>query len=128
MASDGEVLCIAISEHVENAGVHSGDATLVTPPQDLNKPTVEKIKEIVYKIARALQVNGPLNLQLIAKVSLSLSLGRYLKSGGKTPLNRTPWKNNNFHFQERLPLKYKIPYWVWSDLDQVLRYLFPMHL
>lgn len=59
---------MAVSEHVENAGVHSGDATLVTPPQDLNKETLEKIRTICVDIGRALEVNGPYNIQLIAKV------------------------------------------------------------
>nr|KAG5688328.1 hypothetical protein BaRGS_027870 [Batillaria attramentaria] len=50
VACDGEVLCMAVSEHVENAGVHSGDATLVTPPQDLNEETLAKIKGICCAI------------------------------------------------------------------------------
>lgn len=68
VARDGNVMCIAISEHIENAGVHSGDATLVTPPQDLNSETLAKIKAIAYKVGRELEVNGPFNMQLIAKV------------------------------------------------------------
>ena len=67
VANQGEVLCMAVSEHVENAGVHSGDATLITPPQDLNDDTKAKIKEITRKIARALNICGPFNMQLIAK-------------------------------------------------------------
>lgn len=67
VASDGELVCMAVSEHVENAGVHSGDATLVTPPQDLNSETLAKITSICAAIARALEVNGPFNMQLIAK-------------------------------------------------------------
>ncbi|XP_060593985.1 CAD protein-like isoform X2 [Ruditapes philippinarum] len=67
VASDGEVVCMAVSEHVENAGVHSGDATLVTPPQDLNEETLAKIRLICCAIGRALEVTGPFNLQLIAK-------------------------------------------------------------
>lgn len=70
VACDGTVIAIAVSEHVENAGVHSGDATLVTPPQDINQKTMERIKMIVYAIGQELQVTGPFNLQLIAKVSL----------------------------------------------------------
>lgn len=70
VASDGALVCMAVSEHVENAGVHSGDATLVTPPQDLNSETLAKITSIVAAIARALEVNGPFNMQLIAKVSV----------------------------------------------------------
>lgn len=70
VACDGEVVCMAVSEHVENAGVHSGDATLVTPPQDLNDQTLIKIKAICCAIGRALEVTGPFNLQLIAKVCI----------------------------------------------------------
>ncbi|NXY80061.1 PYR1 protein, partial [Glareola pratincola] len=53
--------------HVENAGVHSGDATLVTPPQDITPKTLERIKAIVHAVGQELQVTGPFNLQLIAK-------------------------------------------------------------
>ncbi|XP_011805251.1 PREDICTED: CAD protein isoform X1 [Colobus angolensis palliatus] len=67
VASDGVVAAIAISEHVENAGVHSGDATLVTPPQDITAKTLERIKAIVHAVGQELQVTGPFNLQLIAK-------------------------------------------------------------
>lgn len=67
VAYDGDIVCMAVSEHVENAGVHSGDATLVTPPQDLNNETLAKITSIVAAIAKALEVNGPFNMQLIAK-------------------------------------------------------------
>ena len=68
VADDGEVVCMAVSEHVENAGVHSGDASLVTPPQDINEETLAKIRAITCGIGRALEVTGPFNLQLIAKV------------------------------------------------------------
>lgn len=74
VACDGAVIAIAVSEHVENAGVHSGDATLVTPPQDLNQKTIERIKMIVHAIGQELQVTGPFNLQLIAKVRVSLQI------------------------------------------------------
>lgn len=67
VAADGVLLCMAVSEHVENAGVHSGDATLVTPPQDINDQTLEKIREISRVIAETLDVTGPFNMQLIAK-------------------------------------------------------------
>ena len=68
VAQDGEVLCMAVSEHVENAGVHSGDATLVTPPEDLNEETLRQITTITRAIAASLEVSGPFNMQLIAKV------------------------------------------------------------
>ncbi|XP_014236077.1 CAD protein [Trichogramma pretiosum] len=67
VAYNGNILCMAVSEHVENAGVHSGDATLVTPPQDINAQTLEKIKIITRQIAHNLEVTGPFNMQLIAK-------------------------------------------------------------
>ncbi|KAK2575539.1 hypothetical protein KPH14_011259 [Odynerus spinipes] len=67
IAYDGVILCMAVSEHVENAGVHSGDATLVTPPQDINAETLTKIKSISKAIALSLGVTGPFNMQLIAK-------------------------------------------------------------
>lgn len=68
VACDGVILCMAVSEHVENAGVHSGDATMVTPPQDINPETLTKIKTICRGIASSLEVTGPFNMQLIAKV------------------------------------------------------------
>ena len=67
VANHGHVVILAISEHIENAGVHSGDASLVLPAQDLTKETIKRIKEITYKIGKSLHVHGPFNLQLIAK-------------------------------------------------------------
>ena len=67
VAKDGHLVCMAVSSHVENAGVHSGDASLITPPIDINDQTLEKIKHICGSIGSALHVNGPFNLQLIAK-------------------------------------------------------------
>ena len=67
VARNGNVVILAISEHIENAGIHSGDATLVLPAQDLNKQTIKDIKKIVHKIGSNLNVDGPFNLQLIAK-------------------------------------------------------------
>lgn len=67
VACDGMILCMAVSEHVENAGVHSGDATLVTPPQDINQETLNKILSISRAVASSLEVTGPFNMQLIAK-------------------------------------------------------------
>ena len=67
------VIVMAISEHIENAGVHSGDASLVLPAQDINPETRGKIVDIAEKVANALHVSGPFNLQLIAKVQFSIS-------------------------------------------------------
>ena len=67
VAQNGNILIYAISEHVENAGVHSGDATLVLPPQRTYLETVRRIRLIARKIAKALNINGPFNIQFIAK-------------------------------------------------------------
>jgi len=67
VAQKGEIVCFAISEHVENAGVHSGDATLVLPPQRTYLETVRQIRTISEKIAMSLKINGPFNIQFIAK-------------------------------------------------------------
>ncbi|KAL1971941.1 hypothetical protein VTN31DRAFT_2029 [Thermomyces dupontii] len=67
VARNGVMVGHFISEHVENAGVHSGDATLVLPPQDLDPETVRRIEDATRKIADALNVTGPFNIQFIAK-------------------------------------------------------------
>ena len=67
VAKDGKMVMHYISEHVENAGVHSGDATLILPPQDLEPETVRRIEVATSKIAAALNVTGPFNIQFIAK-------------------------------------------------------------
>ncbi len=67
MARAGEIVVYAISEHVENAGVHSGDATLVFPPQRTYLETIRQIRQIATRIARRLRISGPFNIQFIAK-------------------------------------------------------------
>ena len=67
VAKDGEVVEYAISEHVEFAGVHSGDATLVFPAQNIYFETMRRVKKISKQIAKALQITGPFNIQYLAK-------------------------------------------------------------
>ncbi|MDR1784386.1 MAG: carbamoyl-phosphate synthase (glutamine-hydrolyzing) large subunit [Endomicrobium sp.] len=67
IAKDGEVILSLISEHIENAGVHSGDATMVFPAQKIYIHTVNIIRDIVRKIVKGLNLNGPFNIQFIAK-------------------------------------------------------------
>lgn len=67
VARDGEILAYAISEHIEFAGVHSGDATIQFPPQKLYVETVRRIKRISKQIAKALHINGPFNIQYMAR-------------------------------------------------------------
>ncbi|MDO4569552.1 MAG: carbamoyl-phosphate synthase (glutamine-hydrolyzing) large subunit [Planctomycetia bacterium] len=67
VANRGEIVAYAISEHVEFAGVHSGDATIVFPPQKLYVETIRRIKKIAREIASALKISGPFNMQLLAR-------------------------------------------------------------
>jgi carbamoyl-phosphate synthase large subunit len=67
VASAGLLVASAISEHVENAGVHSGDATLVLPPQRTYLETMRRVTKMTERIARALRIDGPFNIQFIAK-------------------------------------------------------------
>lgn len=67
VARNGEIIAYAISEHIEFAGVHSGDATIQFPPQKLYVETARRIKKISKKIARELQISGPFNIQFLAR-------------------------------------------------------------
>ncbi len=67
VAKDGEIIAYAISEHIEYAGVHSGDATIQFPPQKLYVETVRRIKRISRQIAKELNISGPFNIQYLAR-------------------------------------------------------------
>ena len=67
VANKGDIVTYAISEHVEFAGVHSGDATIQFPPQRLYVETARKVKKVAMKIAKALEISGPFNIQFLAK-------------------------------------------------------------
>ena len=67
VANKGKIVAYAITEHIENAGIHSGDATIVLPPHKLYLETVRKIKNIAEKISGNLEITGPFNIQFIAK-------------------------------------------------------------
>lgn len=67
VAREGEIIAYAISEHVEFAGVHSGDATIVFPPQKLYVETIRRVKRIARQIAKGLEITGPFNMQFLAK-------------------------------------------------------------
>ncbi len=67
VSNNGKLFCYAISEHVENAGVHSGDATIVLPPQRTYLETMRRVKIITKQVAEAFEITGPFNIQFIAK-------------------------------------------------------------
>ncbi len=69
VAHNGKLLVHAVSEHVENAGVHSGDATLVLPPFSLSEGDLSRLKTIAEKVAQAFKISGPYNMQIIKKAS-----------------------------------------------------------
>jgi len=67
VSKDGEIIAAAIHEHIENAGVHSGDATLVLPAQDLTAYQKQRVRDAARKIAKRLNITGPMNIQFVAK-------------------------------------------------------------
>ncbi|MBP6231002.1 MAG: carbamoyl-phosphate synthase (glutamine-hydrolyzing) large subunit [Paludibacteraceae bacterium] len=67
VADKGEIIMYAISEHVEFAGVHSGDATIQFPPQKLYLETMRRVKKVAHEIAKELNISGPFNMQFLAK-------------------------------------------------------------
>ena len=67
VGKDGEIIAAAIHEHIENAGVHSGDATLVLPPQDLTAYQKQRVRDAAKKIVKRLNITGPVNIQFVAK-------------------------------------------------------------
>jgi carbamoyl-phosphate synthase large subunit len=67
VAQHGKLLLYAVAEHIENAGVHSGDATIVLPPQRVNMETLRRLKTIARNIVKSLNISGPFNIQFLAK-------------------------------------------------------------
>ena len=67
VARDGKIVLWCVAEHIEYAGVHSGDATLVLPPQELNVETIRRVRMVGAKLAEALEVTGPFNVQLLCR-------------------------------------------------------------
>ena len=64
VADGGKVIAAAVHEHIENAGVHSGDATLLLPPQDISAYTRSRVEEMTRLIAKELEISGPFNVQV----------------------------------------------------------------
>ena len=85
VAKNGEILAYAISEHIEFAGVHSGDATIQFPPQKLYVETVRRIKRVSKEIAAALHINGPFNIQFMARDNVILVIECNLRASRSFP-------------------------------------------
>jgi len=94
VANKGEILVYAISEHVENAGVHSGDATMALPPQKTYHETIRKIKRIAREVATHLKITGPFNIQFLAKDNNVLVIECNLRASRSFPFVSKVFKVN----------------------------------
>ena len=104
VAKDGEILAYAISEHIEFAGVHSGDATIQFPPQKLYVETVRRIKRISKQIAAALHINGPFNIQYMARENDILVIECNLRASRSFPFVSKVLKLNLIDLATRVML------------------------
>lgn len=104
VANLGEIMVHAISEHVENAGVHSGDATLVLPPQRTYIETIRQVRNIARKIAKALQITGPFNIQFIAQKNAVKVIECNLRASRSFPFVSKVYKVNFIDLATRVLL------------------------
>ncbi len=109
VATEEELFCYAIAEHVENAGVHSGDATIVLPPQRTYLETMRQVKLITRKIAKALEITGPFNIQFIAKDNEVKVIECNLRASRSFPFVSKTLKINFIEIATRLMLGEKVP-------------------
>ena len=109
VAKNGILHCYAISEHVENAGVHSGDATMVLPPQRTYLETMRRIKVITKKIAKALNITGPFNIQFIAKDNDVKVIECNLRASRSFPFASKVFKINFIEIATKIIMNKKAP-------------------
>ncbi len=121
VAKDGEMLIYAISEHVEYAGVHSGDATMVFPPQKMYVETMRRIKKTARQVARALNISGPFNMQLMAKDNKIKVIECNLRASRSFPFVSKVLKVNFIELATRVMLgeELDVPHKSIFDLDYV---------
>ena len=121
VAKDGEVLIYAISEHVEFAGVHSGDATMVFPPQKMYVETMRRIKKISKLVAQGLHITGPFNMQVMAKNNEIKVIECNLRASRSFPFVSKVLKVNFIEIATKvmLGLPVEIPHKSAFDLDYV---------
>ncbi|MFP4061021.1 MAG: carbamoyl-phosphate synthase (glutamine-hydrolyzing) large subunit [Bacteroidales bacterium] len=109
VADHGEMIAYAISEHVEFAGVHSGDATIVFPPQKIYFETIRRIKKISREIAKSLQITGPFNMQFLAKDNDIKVIECNLRASRSFPFVSKVLKSNLIDMATRVMLDIKVP-------------------
>jgi len=104
VARDGDIICYAITEHVEFAGVHSGDATMLFPPQKIYVETVRRIKKISKQIAESLRISGPFNIQFLAKDNDVMVIECNLRASRSFPFISKVLKTNFIDIATRIML------------------------
>lgn len=109
VAKDGEMILYAISEHIEFAGVHSGDATIVFPPQKLYFETVRRVKKIARKIAASLKISGPFNIQFMAKDNDVMVIECNLRASRSFPFVSKILKTNFIDIATKVMLGMEVP-------------------
>jgi carbamoyl-phosphate synthase large subunit len=121
VAKDGEIIVYAISEHVEFAGVHSGDATMVFPAQKLYVETMRRIKKITRQIAKGLRISGPFNIQFLAKDNDIKVIECNLRASRSFPFVSKVLKVNFIDIATRvmLGLPVEVPHKSFFELDYV---------
>lgn len=121
VASGGEIVAYAISEHVEYAGVHSGDATIVFPPQKIYFETVRRIKRISREIARELKISGPFNIQFLARENDIKVIECNLRASRSMPFVSKVLKTNLIELATKIMLgaQWEKPHKSVFDLDYV---------
>ncbi len=121
VAKDGEVEVYAISEHVEFAGVHSGDATIVFPPQKIYFETVRRIKKISRQIAKELNISGPFNMQFLARDNDIKVIECNLRASRSMPFVSKVLKTNLIEIATKVMLgvEFEKPHKSVFDLDYV---------
>lgn len=109
VACDGIIKVYAMSEHVENAGVHSGDATLVLPPQRTYVETTRRARQIAAQVAKALSINGPFNIQYIATDNHVMVIECNLRASRSFPFASKILKVNLIDLATRILMNRPIP-------------------
>ncbi|UCG92748.1 MAG: carbamoyl-phosphate synthase (glutamine-hydrolyzing) large subunit [candidate division WOR-3 bacterium] len=109
VAQESKLFCYAISEHVENAGVHSGDATMVLPPQRTYLETMRRIKIIAKQIAKSLKINGPFNIQFLAKDNDVKVIECNLRASRSFPFVSKIFKLNFVDFATKIIMRKPVP-------------------
>ena len=104
VADNGAIVCYAISEHVEFAGVHSGDATMLFPPQKIYVETIRRIKKISRQIAEHLHITGPFNIQFLAKDNDVMVIECNLRASRSFPFISKVLKTNFIEIATRVML------------------------